>query len=358
MKILYGVQGTGHGHISRARVVLPKLREYAEVDVLISGYNFKMNIDGPVQYKARGLSLAYDNNGSVDMIETALNLHPIKFIRDIQSAPVDEYDFVVNDFEPVTAWAAQGAGIPCVAISHQASFLSEKSPRPKKRSVVAEQVMRHFAPSTAAVGSHYLRYDDFIEPPIIRRHIRDLSPKLGGHVTVYLPAFDHQTLCTIFNQVRKVEWNVFSPRCNKAYIKGNVKVNPVGKETFLESIENCLGVVCATGFETTSEAMFLGKKLLTIPIKNQYEQLCNAAALEELGGKVIYRIDQHFSGLLSEWIDGGAVLSLPEISDEEALIQKIIRAGLGEKYQQDRFEKVAGGCESPVKVPISYKYFS
>ena len=54
MRILYGVQGTGHGHISRARVILPKLREFAEVDVLISGYNFHMNLEGKIKYKARG----------------------------------------------------------------------------------------------------------------------------------------------------------------------------------------------------------------------------------------------------------------------------------------------------------------
>lgn len=341
MRILYGVQGTGHGHISRARVVLPKLREYAEVDVLISGYNFKMNIDGPVQYKARGLSLAYDNNGSINITETALKLHPIKLIRDIKSVPVQEYDFIVNDFEPVTAWAAKGAGIPCVAISHQASFLSEKSPRPVKESLLAEQVMKHFAPSTAAVGSHYLRYDDFIEPPIIRRQIRELSPKPGGHVTVYLPAFDHKKLGAIFNQVRQVEWHIFSPKCEKAYIRGNVTVNPVGKETFLKSIENCLGIVSATGFETTSEAMFLGKKLLTIPIKNQYEQLCNAAALEKLGGKVVYKIDSKFSNLLSDWIEEGQILNLPEISDEEALIQKIIHAGSRENAWQAYHEPVS-----------------
>lgn len=336
MKILYGVQGTGHGHISRARVVLPKLREYAEVDVLVSGYNFKINIDGPIQYKARGMSLAYDNRGSVDMLETALNLHPIKFIHDVQSVPIGEYDFVVNDFEPVTAWAAQGAGIPCVAISHQASFLSEKPPRPEHISLVAEQVMKHFAPSTAVVASHYLRYDNFIEPPIIRRHIRELNPTLGNHITVYLPAFDHQTLCTIFNRVKKVEWHVFAQECDEAYIKGNVKVNPVGKESFLESIESCLGIVSAAGFETTSEAMFLGKKLLAIPIKNQYEQLCNAAALEELGGKVVYQINRHFNQILSDWIDEGAVLSLSGISDEEDLAQKIILAGMQDSFKEHR----------------------
>ena len=328
MKILYGIQG--HGHISRARVVLPKLREHAEVDVLVSGYNYKMNIDGEIKYKARGLSLTYDNNGSIDMLETALNIHPIKFLQDLQAVPIEEYDFVVNDFEPVTAWAANGAGIPCVAISHQASFLSDKCPRPEKKSLVAEQVMKHFAPCTAAVGSHYLRYDDFIEPPIIRKQIRDLKPTLGEHVTVYLPAFDHEVLCSIFSQIKSVIWDIFSPSCELAYTKGNVNIHPVGKETFLNSIEGCLGIVSATGFETTSEAMFLGKKLLTIPIKNQYEQLCNAAALKELGGKVIYGMDENFTQKASDWIDNGEVLSLAEISDEEELVQKILRAGLRE----------------------------
>jgi hypothetical protein len=74
--------------------------------------------------------------------------------------------------------------------------------------------------------------------------------------------------------------------------------------------------------------MFLGKKLLTIPIKNQYEQLCNAAALKELGGQVVYEIDQDFKEKISKWIDEGEVLSLAEISDEDDLAEKIMRAGL------------------------------
>jgi predicted glycosyltransferase len=101
-----------------------------------------------------------------------------------------------------------------------------------------------------------------------------------------------------------------------------------------------LGIVSATGFETTSEAMFLGKKLLTIPIKNQYEQLCNAEALTRLGGKVVYHIDQHFPKILSRWIDEGLVLNLPEISEEEELVQKILSAGIGEGISSKDRRKV------------------
>ena len=328
MRILYGVQGTGHGHISRARVVLPKLREVADVDVLISGYNFHMDLDGSVAYKARGISLTYDSKGSVDLFETAKNLNPVKLIQDIQSVPVREYDFVVNDFEPVTAWAAQAAGKPCVGISHQASFLSANVPRPKRKSLVAEGVMRHFAPITDAVGSHYKRYDHFIEPPIIRKQIKELNPYSEGHVTVYLPAFDHEVLVTHFAKVNDIEFHIFTPGISSAYQKDNVWVRPVGKETFLESFESCEGIISSTGFETTSEAMYLGKKLLTIPIKNQYEQLSNAAALEEFGGRIVYDVDKNFPKTIRDWIKNGTVLSLPEISDEDDLTSKIITAGI------------------------------
>ena len=338
MKILYGVQGTGHGHISRARVVLPKLRELAEVDVLISGYNFHMELDGEIAYKKRGVSLTYDSNGSVDVLETAMNLKPVKFIQDIQSTPVEEYDFIVNDFEPITAWAALAAGKPCVAISHQASFLSPNPPRPAKKSLVAEQVMKHFAPCTVPLGSHYLRYDDFIEPPIIRKSIQDLNPTLGGHITVYLPAFDHETLVSIFSEVRNIEWHVYAPSCETAYQKGNVKVNPVSKDGFLRSLESCLGVVSSAGFETTSEALFLGKKLLVIPIRNQYEQLCNAAALEELGGAAIYTVGPNITTELSDWIDNGKVITIPEVCESDALAQKIFDSGLQSVEAQKQAE--------------------
>ena len=327
MKILYGVQGTGHGHISRARVILPRLREIAQVDVLISGYNFKLHLDGEITYKARGISLAYDRKGSVDVLETALNIQPVKLLQDIQSLPIEDYDFVVNDYEPVTAWAAQTAGLSCVAISHQASFLSEKTPRPKKKSLVAEGILRHFAPSNSAVACHYLRYDYFIEPPIVRKQIQRLSPFRQDHVTVYLPAFNASELLPYFKQVREVKWHFFTADCEQDYWDENVWIRPVGNESFLESIESCEGIVSATGFETTSESMYLRKKLLTIPIKNQYEQLCNAAAIEQLGGKVVYDIGPEFVFQLRQWLQSGIHLDLPEVCDEKSLIQKIIQQG-------------------------------
>ena len=39
MKILYAVQATGNGHISRAAEIIPLLQTYGSVDVMLSGNN-------------------------------------------------------------------------------------------------------------------------------------------------------------------------------------------------------------------------------------------------------------------------------------------------------------------------------
>ncbi|SMO91718.1 glycosyltransferase family protein [Gracilimonas mengyeensis] len=326
MKILYGIQGTGHGHISRAKVLLPRLREHAQVDAMMSGYNFNMPLEGGLDYEARGFSLAYDNSGGVDWWQTIKKLQPLRFLKDAHALPVQDYDLVINDFEPVSAWAAKWAGIPCVAISHQASFLSPKTPRPAKRSLPAEQLLKFFAPASAVVGSHYLRYDDTIEPPIIRRHILNLNPREEDHVTVYLPAFEAFRLASIFINMREVDWHIFAPGVSRAQHMENVHLYPVSKDRFLESLESCRGVMTAAGFETTSEALYLGKRLLSIPIKNQYEQLCNAAALEKLGATVVFDIDEDFTQKVKSWLREKSAPRLTEISDEKELARKIIDA--------------------------------
>lgn len=325
MKILYGIQGTGHGHISRAREIIPLLAEKADVDVLISGYNCKMSLDDiPIIHK-RGISLAYDSKGGVSYLQTALNIKPVTFLQDVNQLKIDQYDLIISDYEPITSWAALNSEIPLIGLSHQAAFLSPKSPRPRKKSLIAEQVLRHFAPCNRPFGFHFKRYDSFILPPIIRKDVRDLIPRSGNHITVYLPAFDHETLVSIFSQCKSKDWQLFSPLCDTPYQKENVHVFPVGNKPFLDSMKNSYGVVTSAGFETCAETMYLGKKLLVIPIQNQYEQLCNAAALNEMGVHVIFKLDAAFKERIEHWIKNAPIVQLEETADTEHLTHKLIR---------------------------------
>lgn len=325
MRILYGIQGTGHGHISRAREIIPYLSKHASVDILISGHNCKMKLDNLSVSHKQGISLTYDKNGGVSYLKTALNIKPVTFLQDVSSVQPDQYDLVISDYEPVTAWASLNSSTPSVGLSHQASFLSDRSPRPKNLSLFSESVLKYFAPVNRPIGFHFKRYDSFILPPVIRQEIRDLSPTQKNHVTVYLPSFDHETLAAIFRQCKNTEWHLFSPLCDQAYQKENVWVRPVGNKTFLNSIESAKGVLTGAGFETCAEAMYLGKKLLAVPIRNQYEQYCNAAALSELGVVTVNQIDPTFTNIVKQWIEDANIIQLNETADIDELAKLLFR---------------------------------
>ncbi|WP_340106213.1 glycosyltransferase family protein [Rhodohalobacter sp. 8-1] len=336
MKVLYGIQGTGHGHISRAREILPELTKSAEVDVLMSGTNCKMTLQGLDVSQRRGLTLAYDSNGGVSYLKTALELNPIRFLKDVQSLDVRQYDLVISDYEPISSWAAIKEGITCIGLSHQAAFLSDRTPRPPAVSTVSEHILKRFAPCHRPIGFHFLRYDRFIEGPVIRSEIRQLTPTESDHITVYLPAFDHETLTAIFSDFKQIRWEIFSPLCESAYTKNNMTIQPVGNETFLKSLESCAGVITSAGFETCAESIYLGKKLMAVPIKNQYEQLCNAEALKKMGVPVAQVTDTDFPDKILDMLSSTQRHRIPEIADARRITKKLLRFAERQTNRQDR----------------------
>jgi len=326
MRILYGIQGTGHGHISRAKELLPRLAGHASVDVLLSGGNSAMGLEDFIAYRKHGVSLSYDDQGGILFLNTLLDLRPISYVKDVSGVPLQSYNLVISDYEPISAWAARLKNIPCVALSHQASFLSSHTPRPKQQSQVAEAILQHLAPAERAIGFHFQRYDRFIEPPIIRSPIRSLRATNENHITVYLSAFHHDVLIKLLGQIREVDWHIFSPYCSNPVHQEHIRVYPVSNEPFLDSFASCKGVICNAGFETCAEAMYLGKKLAAIPIQRQYEQQCNAMAMQEMGIKIFTDIKSHI-GKVRGWLENAEVITIDDIADPEKVIQQLLEIG-------------------------------
>src|SRR5271165_5929711 len=145
MKILYAIQGTGNGHISRAREIVPLLQQYGEVDLLVSGTEAEVTLSQPLKYRFHGFSFVFGTNGGVDNWATFKLMDLPQLWRDIRSLPLKKYDLIINDFEPVSAWACRLQKIPAVSLSHQCSFLSRNTPRPSKRSW-AEWLFKYYSP--------------------------------------------------------------------------------------------------------------------------------------------------------------------------------------------------------------------
>jgi uncharacterized protein (TIGR00661 family) len=282
MRILYGINGTGNGHITKSIQVISRLESRGHtVDTLVSGANSNLPID-KFNFRSKGFTFVY-SSGRVNMIRTVLSADIRSFVKDL-SIDLSHYDTVITDFEPITAWACMIRRRDCIGISHQHSFLSEKCPRPDRSSWLSEAFMRWFSPVTSHVGIHFERYSDRIYLPIIRESVANAKPTNDGHVTVYLPSHDP---VQVAEQLRCLgrPLEIFCPDPPKPI--GNANFMPLSLDDFTNSMKRCDIVVTAAGFETPAEALVLGKKLVVVPIEGQYEQACNAAALGRMGVKVV-----------------------------------------------------------------------
>jgi uncharacterized protein (TIGR00661 family) len=284
LKILYAIQGTGNGHLSRAREIIPHLLQHGELDVLVSGKHGEISLPQKPKFELDGLGYFFGKNGGIDYWRSVKALRLFRLQKDVRTFPVEKYDLVINDFEPITAWACKLKNVPCVGLSHQSAFLSSKTPRPPKTKPFAEIILKHYAPVNYAVGIHFQAYDDFIHTPIIRSEVRALTPTNAGHITVYLPSVDHKKLLNLFAEVGG-EWHVFSKHISEKETHGKIKILPISNDVFLDSLASTDGFLSNAGFEGPSEAMFLGKKTALIPMAAQYEQACNAVASQKLGAE-------------------------------------------------------------------------
>ena len=171
MKILYGVQGTGNGHITRARVMAKALQERdIETDYLFSGRpaNQYFDMEQFGDYRCfEGLTFQC-KNGKVDYFKTITKARIRQFLKDIKSLDITRYDLVLSDFEPVCAWAAKGSIVPVINISHQAAFTNDKIPV-RGFSWLNRMIFKYFAPADIFLGMHWFHFGQTIIPPIIQR---------------------------------------------------------------------------------------------------------------------------------------------------------------------------------------------
>lgn len=330
MKILYTIQGTGNGHISRAREIVPLLQQYGQLDLLISGTQVDVSLSQPINYQLHGFSFIFGKKGGVDYWKTFKTMNLRAFLRDVRSLPLKQYDLILNDFEPVSAWACKLQKLESVSLSHQCAFISSNTPRPKNWNY-AEWLFKYYAPATRHVGFHFERYADFIHTPVIRSEIRNLETQNLGHYTVYLPAYADEFLIRYFSQVKEVSWQIFSKHTKTSYRQDNILVEPIHNEAFNKSLAASAGLLTGGGFEGPAEALFMHKKVMMVPMKGQYEQQCNALAAAKLGVSVQPKIDEKFIPALQKWIaaDPQPPVNFP---DETA---KIV-ADLVSKYGKQR----------------------
>ncbi|HXB91686.1 MAG TPA: glycosyltransferase family protein, partial [Puia sp.] len=240
-------------------------------------------------------------------------------------------DLVINDFESITSLACAYKKVPSVNFGHQASFVSPKSPRPEQKEWMGEWILRNYARATQYVGLHFRQYDDFILPPVIKKEILQAEPVDKGHITVYLSSYSDAVVRQYLQPLKDFRFQVFSKEVKQPLQDGNILFIPVGKNAFNKSLVTCKAIITGAGFETPAEALYLGKKLLVIPIRGQYEQLCNGAALQKMGIPVLKALDAGWEPAFTTWMGQKRKPSLHLEYSTESIVSYLMHNCAGQR---------------------------
>ncbi|MCL1079728.1 glycosyltransferase [Parashewanella spongiae] len=346
MRILYGVQGTGNGHLSRARVMAEALKKTdIHVDYLFSGRNandfFDMEAFGNYQVM-RGLTFV-SRAGKINIPRTIMENLSTSIFKDISALDVSDYDLVLNDFEPVTAWAARKQGIPSFGVSHQASL---NYPVPKTgNNWFNESLLKYFAPVDNALGCHWHHFGFPILPPFV--DVKHQDVEFAHQIVVYLPFEAPEDIVDYLSPYQNYQFLVYHSGEAPRTVPEHIIWSGFDREGFKQNLAQCGGVMCNAGFELVSEALTLGKKILVKPLLGQFEQLSNVAALELLAAATSMMTLDNL--VLERWLKAPSPepIHYPEVAD--SLVEWL------QKGDWEQQEQLCNQLWDQVKLPDSWK---
>jgi len=333
MKILYGVQGTGNGHITRARAMAVEMKSAGiEVDFIFSGRAsddyFDMEVFG--NYRTfHGLSFVA-RDGKLDLFATCRSAKFFTLFKDIKGLNTKNYDLVITDFEPIVAWAAKRQGTPCLGFGHQYAFKHD-IPR-YKGDFIAQLIMSNFAPASTQLGAHWHHFGHPILPPLIHMNETTNRPE-SDQVLVYLPFENSEDVLEWLENVPNYKFRLHCKDIEPG-IYGDIEVFPFSREQFQKNLSECESVLCNAGFELNSEALQLGRRILAKPLHKQIEQYSNVIALEKLG--FAQTTKELNSGVISNWLETSRVVQVSYPNVARAVVSWL---------QSDNRESVANLCQ-------------
>jgi uncharacterized protein (TIGR00661 family) len=292
--ILYGVDGEGSGHSTRAKEVISHLLQQGHTVRIVSfdrglrnlSENFKVT-------EIYGFRFAYVNNqvrykrtlGKTLVAAPKAARSAAKLLKQTDDWKIN---LVITDFEPLSCHVGHRRRLPIISIDNQHSMtnLRVSYPRRYRRDAAAAKlVTRLMTPRADAyfVTSFFTapvrRRNTFLVPPIVRQEVLRAKPTEGEHVLVYVTS-PSDDLIKLLAQVR---CPFIAYGFGKEGMEGRIHFKKPSTATFLEDLASAKAIIANAGFSLVSEALHLGKPYLAFPVKQQFEQIFNAHYLAETG---------------------------------------------------------------------------
>lgn len=294
MKLFYGVQATGRGHLSRYLVARDILERAGH-----TVYGFASGPSLPdyarsIERFSPGPSFFIKNN-RIDLLRSAAyNARHIwgyrrSMLEIAQLLKSERFDDVMVDFEPLTARGARRAKRDFTIFDNQTlALLKFDYPEEVQSAVRAMKVFVQqyygslqgvkriltysFAPLKAQLANQV------IIPPCVRNEVTARETATGSHILFY----------SSIGEVPEglIDFARANPSVEvRAYVKESARNTPVpenlqlpssSNQRFLDDFATCRTFVANAGFESLAEAIWFRKPVVIVPIRGQWEQRINS----------------------------------------------------------------------------------
>jgi uncharacterized protein (TIGR00661 family) len=299
MRILYGVVGEGMGHATRSCVILRHLVKSHDVQIVVSGraHAFLRKTFPDLEvHEIAGLNMVYEDN-EVQRRRTALDFikklpgFADNFETMTRLAEGFRPELVVSDFESFAYLYAKKHDLPVLSIDNMQIInrceLDVDIPDEEQASwQLAKTVVKAKLPHC----DHYLITTFFFPPlrkartslfpPILRDAVLDAPRATGEHVLVYQTS---DTFHDLVPTLQRLPGRFYVYGLKRDEVLGNVTLKGFSEDGFVRDLASARAVLAGGGFSLMGEAVYLGKPMLSVPLKGQFEQTLNALYLQKLG---------------------------------------------------------------------------
>lgn len=315
MKIFYFVAGEGLGHATRSIPVIEYLSKYHTVTAFSSGRSHKvLKKHFSNTKKVVDFDLIYSNNKIELWNVIKHNFWKLKSMYRVwgklkRFVVKEKPDIIISDFSIWPKLINRFLGIKYVTIdnNHLAVKIKERnldSSELKKLKLyidtfISNKNTLNIIPSFCDIKH---KKNTIVINPIIRSGLVEAKQKrlkTKDHYIVYQTSTSYPNLIKKLKQLDEKFIVYGMDRNDRRNVRRlnladhqKILFKKFNENEFFTDLATCKGVITNGGFSLISEAIYLNKPILSVPVKNQYEQILNAYLLEKNGYGMMGKINK------------------------------------------------------------------
>lgn len=357
MKVLFIIQGEGRGHMTQALALEQMLLSKGhKVCAMVIGSSerrkipafFQKRTEAPIYpvsspnfyFDKADKSIALWKTSYKNVLQIPQFLKQIKWISRLVKQ--EQPEVIINFYDVLGGFYFLLANpkLKRICIAHQ--YLAEHDQFPFANGSLLQKAAFRMSNFVTSMNCHKKLALSFDALESIRTDFKVVPPLLRKEITNLTTVDEDFILCYVVNKgygEEILKWHSKNPKVKLMCFwdnyeqpdgwqpQPNIQFKHLNDTAFLDAMARCSGYVSTAGFESICEAAYLGKPVMMVPVKNQYEQACNALDAVRAGlgiyvenfnlGPFLTHLTLHKESVdMKEWVKQTEKLFISEIEAE------------------------------------------